>query len=103
MSTIPVEKWPDALEVCNTYNKNYRFGRLLLYVAEGQKEAKLYLEGQIDITEGISEALLQSFIATHLACAFFSKDPFHKVTLRRPKPRRKTTKNGDGQNHDMLK
>ena len=75
----------------------------LAVCAEGQKEAKLYLEGQIDITEGISEALLQSFIATHLACAFFSKDPFHKVTLRRPKPRRKTTKNGDGQNHDMLK
>ena len=63
---VPQSKWANALLVCNEYHNTARFGRAYLNIKEDQPEADLYFDSQIDLTEGVTEAYLQTFIMLNL-------------------------------------
>jgi hypothetical protein len=74
---IPWRNLPAAMIACNRYNETYRFGKLYCEPAdEPQAGVSLRFEGQLDVSDGISEAFLATFINSHLAsvCDFLSKD-----------------------------
>jgi hypothetical protein len=72
---IPWQNVPEAMFSCESYHENFRFGRLYLWAEEGQSVTNLRFEGQIDVTDGVSEAFLGTYIASHLAniCAFLAQ------------------------------
>jgi hypothetical protein len=73
--SIPQDKWPSILMLCNTFHRESRFGRVVLYSQEDNNEAKLRFEAAIDCSGGINTAFLQTFIVSHIAtaCMFYSK------------------------------
>jgi hypothetical protein len=72
--SLPQDKWPSILMLCNTFYKESRFGRAVLYSQEDNNEANLRFEAAIDCSGGISTAFLQTFIVSHIAtaCTFYS-------------------------------
>jgi hypothetical protein len=71
---IPKRKWGAALQLCNAYNTEARFGRAFLRIQEGQEEAPLRFDAVIDCTDGVSQQFLQTLINSHLAsaCMFYN-------------------------------
>ena len=90
---VPQSKWASALLACNEYHNTARFGRVYLNIKEDQPEAELYFDSQIALTEGVTEAYLQSFIMLNLlgAHVFFEKAYKDKALFvdQQPKPTRK--------------
>ena len=72
--SLPQDKWPSILMLCNSFYKESRFGRAVLYSQEDNNEAKLHFEAAIDCSDGIRTAFLQTFIVSHIAaaCMFYS-------------------------------
>ena len=68
-SSIPKDKWPSILMLCNSFHRESRFGRAVLYIQDDNNEAKLRFEAAIDCSDGINTAFLQTFIVSHLATA----------------------------------
>jgi hypothetical protein len=90
---IPWKNLAEALILCNQYPERFRFGRLYCQpAAEPEEGITLYFEGQLDVTDGVSEAFLATFIESHVAsiCAFLAKAFRNKKLFAPPpKPRRK--------------
>lgn len=62
------KRLPEALITSNRYHEQYRFGRLYVTPADEPKAGvTLHFESQIDVTAGVSELFLSTFIASHLA------------------------------------
>jgi hypothetical protein len=88
---IPKRKWAAALQLCNAYNTEARFGRAVLRMQEGQEEAPLRFEASIDCTDGVSQEFLQTLINSHIAsaCMFYNMAHEDKaLCLTRSKNRR---------------
>jgi hypothetical protein len=73
-SQLPRSQWPTAIAVCDAYHRYSILGRAVLNIREGQDLASLRFEAGIDCSDGVSDAFLQTFIVTHLACACFLRD-----------------------------
>jgi hypothetical protein len=96
---IPKRKWPVALQLCNAYHADSRFGRAVLSIQEGQEEATLRFDAAIDCTDGVSQEFLQKLITSHIAsaCMFYNMAHEDKaLSLTRPKKRRNSTHNNGG-------
>jgi hypothetical protein len=90
---IPKRKWPAALQLCNAYHADSRFGRAVLLIQEGQEEATLRFDTSVDCTEGVTQDFLQTFITSHIAsaCMFYTMAHEDKaLSLTRSKFRRNT-------------
>jgi Putative bacterial sensory transduction regulator len=110
---IPWQNVTDALAACQAFHETFRFGRLLLHADEGRRACNFRFEGQIDVTPGISDALLETYIRSHVASVLaflaqacrdtrlFVKPPpkrHHKPAVtdgKKRKNRRRSGKKGD--------
>jgi hypothetical protein len=91
---IPWQNLPEAMIQCHRYNETYRFGKLYCQPAdEPEAGISLHFEGQLDVSSGISEAFLATYINSHLAsvCDFLAKVFKNKQLFgsQQPKPSRK--------------
>jgi hypothetical protein len=70
---IHKRKWAAALQLCNTYNTESRFGRAVLSIQEGQEVGTLRFDVSIDCTDGVSHEFLETLISSHIAsaCMFY--------------------------------
>lgn len=69
---IPKSQWGNALMLCNTWNKERRWPKVYLKIAnlETDTTTKIILEEHIDLGEGIHQELLDDYTDTVLATAF---------------------------------
>ncbi len=68
---IPQKDWARAVMACNTWNKEKRWPKAYLYVADPSKDTvgMIMLEGQIDLEKGIHQELFNDFTDTIIATA----------------------------------
>jgi hypothetical protein len=98
---IPERRVGEALLVCNHYAATCSFGRFSVSREAGQAGFTLSFDAIIDVTDGISQAFLQTFISSHIgtALAFLSRADIYNVLFparakARKKANGKTTGNG---------
>jgi hypothetical protein len=81
----------EAFAACQAFHETFRFGRLFLQAGEGQRSLNFRFEGQLDVTGGISGALLETYIRSHVAsvCAFLAQARRDTHLFDEPPPKRR--------------
>ncbi len=69
---IPKSQWARVLMLCNTWNKDKRWPKAYLHVEDMNTDTtgNILLEEQIDLEQGIHQALLNDYTGTILSTAF---------------------------------
>jgi hypothetical protein len=89
---IPKRKWDEAMCLCHEYHVTQPFGRFFLQPGNAeQTQATLCFDAHLDASDGITVALLETFVVSHLsgACGFLLEPHVLKLlSPARPKKRR---------------
>lgn len=77
---IPKSQWGNALMLCNTWNKERRWPKVFLNIEnlENDTTAKIFLQENIDLGEGIHQELLDDYTETVLVAAIEFLKWMHK-------------------------
>jgi hypothetical protein len=68
---VPKSEWGRAMMICNTWNKDKRFGKAYLYVNDPANDATgmIVFDNHMDLEEGIHQELLNDLTFTIMAAA----------------------------------
>lgn len=77
---IPKHDWGRAVMLCNTWNKEKRWPKSYLHVADPANDSvgMIRLEEQLDLEKGIHQELLEDFTHTVIVCANMFWEWMHK-------------------------
>jgi hypothetical protein len=64
---IPKHKWPQALVVCNEWNKNYRWPTMYLAYKDGDAHGHIFAEYHLDCSKGTNTEILKHLAESQIA------------------------------------